>query len=353
MLFSNITKENRTPLLVLPVCNYVFFSLLFTLGVADRDKENVSSPPKIEFCIAQSTENHSALLKGIPKEPLRKPLDQKILFGRGHSAEVFLNDDTASREHMTLYMQPNPATGENIFVVSTVSESEPVYINGTPFHRKAGTRVLQTSDKLRIGQLESIVNIMPGDSTEFYQVEFTKGSKGNLQQLNLPCQVNYPQIQGQAGINTQPIFLANHPGAAILPNNYGVPVPGAPVNPVFNMNISAGGGVTQFNPMGAAFQGNPASFAVPPVLVNPGIGQGSLQVQQFPENLRCQGITPSFQPQQESQYSGMYQQERVLAHDRRQMCHTRLPSEQNEDPKQTGPDGVLHVSIEESGLQKT
>ena len=313
----------------------------------------MSSPPKIEFCIVQSTENHSALLKGIPKEPLRKPLDQKILFGRGHSAGVFLNDDTASREHMTLYMQTNPATGENIFVVSTVSESEPVYINGTPFHRKAGTRVLQTNDKLRIGQLEFIVNIMPGDSTEFYQVEFTKGSKGNLQQLNLPRQVNYPQIQGQAGINTQPIFLANHPGAAIFPNNYGVPVPGAPVNPVFNLNISAGGGVTQFNPMGAAFQGSPASFAVPPVLVNPGIGQGSLQVQQFPENLRCQGITPSFQPQQESQYSGRYQQERVLAHDRRQMCHTKLPSEQNEDPKQTGPDGVLHVSLEESGLQKT
>ena len=352
MLFSNITKENRTPL-VSPVCNYAVFSLLFTIGVVDRDKETVSSPPTIVFCVVQSRINHSALLKGIPKQPLRKPLDQQILFGRGRSAGVFLNDDSASREHMTLYMQTNPATGENIFVVSTVSESEPVYINGTPFHRKAGTRVLQTNDKLRIGQLEFIVNIMPGDSTEFYQVEFTKGSKGNLQQLNLPRQVNYPQIQGQAGINTQPIFLANHPGAAILPNNYGVPVPGAPVNPVFNMNISAGGGVTQFNPMGAAFQGNPASFAVPPVLVNPGIGQGSLQVQQFPENLRCQGITPSFQPQQESQYSGMYQQERVLAHDRRQMCHTKLPSEQNEDPKQTGPDGVLHVSIEESGLQKT
>ena len=333
----------------------MLFSLLFTLGVADRDKETVSSPPKIEFCIVQSTENHSTLLKGIPKEPLCKPLDQQILFGRGHSAGVFLNDDTASREHMTLFMQTNPATGENMFVVSTVSESKPVFINGTPFYKKAGTRVLQTNDKLRIGQLEFIVNIMPGDSMEFYQVEFTKGSEGNLQQLNLQ-QVNYPQIQGQAGINTQPIFLANHPGAAILPNNYGVPVPGAPVNPVFNMNISAGGGITQFNPMGAAFQGNPASFAVPPVLVNAGIGQGSLQ--QFPSNLRYQGITPSFQPQQESQYPGMYhpmtpQQQRVLAHDRRQMFHTKLPSEQNEHPKQIGPDGDFHVSIEESGLQKT
>ena len=311
----------------------------------------MSSPPKIEFCIVQSTENHSALLKGIPEEPLRKPLDQKISFGRGHSAGVFLNDDATSREHMTLYMQTNPATGENIFVVSTVSESEPVHINGTPFYKQADTRVLQTNDKLRIGQLEFIVSIMPGDSMEVYQVEFTKGSKGNLQQLNLQRQVNYPQIQGQAGINTQPIFLPNHPGAVILPNNYGVPVPGAPVNPVFNMNISAVGGVTQFNPMGAAFQGSPASFAVPPVPVNPGIGQGSLQ--QFPVNPRYQGVTPSFQPQQESQYSGMYQQERLLAHDRRQVCHTKLPSEQNEDPKQTVPNGVLHVSIQESGLQKT
>ena len=330
----------------------MFFSLLFTLGAADRDKETVSSPPKIEFCIVQSTEDHSALLKGIPKEPLRKPLDQQILFGRGHSAGVFLNDNTASREHMTLFMQTNPATGENMFVVSTVSESKPVYINGTPFYKKAGTRVLQTNDKLRIGQLEFIVNIMPGDSMEFYLVEFTKGSKGNLQQLNLQ-QVSYPQFQGQAGINTQPIFLANHPGAVIFPNNYGVPVPGAPVNPVFNLNISAGGGVTQFNPMGAAFQGSPASFAVPPVLVNPGIGQGSLQVQQFPANLRYQSITPSFHPKQESQYPMTPQQERMLAHDRRQMFHTKLPSEQIEDPKQTGPDCDFHVSIEESGLQKT
>ena len=350
MLFSNITKENRTPLV--PLYVIMVSSLLFTLGVADRDKKTVSSTPKIEFCIVQSTENNSALLRGIPKEPLRKPLDQQILFGRGHSAGVFLNDDKASREHMTLFMQMNPATGENMFVVSTVSKSQPVYINGTPFYKKAGTRVLQTNDKLKIGQLEFIVNIMPGDSMEFYQAEFTKGSKGNLQQLNSQ-QVNYPQIQGQAGMNTQPIFLANHPGAAFLPNNYGVPVPGVPLNPVFNMNISAGGGVTQFNPMGAAFQGSPASFAVPPVPVNPGIGQGSLQVQQFRENLRCQGIAPSFQPQQESQYPGMYQQERVLAHDRRQMCHTKLPSEQNEDPKQTGPDSDFHVSVEESGRQKT
>ena len=138
-----------------------------------------------------------------------------------------------------------------------------------------------------------------------------------------------------------------------MPNNYGVPVPGDPVNPVFNMNISAGGGVTQFNPIGAAFQGSPASFVVPPVLVNPGIGQGSLQVQQLPANLRYQSITPSFHPKQESQYPITPQQERMLAHDRRQMFHTKLPSEQIEDPKQTGPDGDFHVSIEESGLQKT
>ena len=138
-----------------------------------------------------------------------------------------------------------------------------------------------------------------------------------------------------------------------MPNNYGVPVPGDPVNPVFNMNISAGGGVTQFNPIGAAFQGSPASFVVPPVLVNPGIGQGSLQVQQLPANLRYQSITRSFHPKQESQYPMTPQQERMLAHDRRQMFQTKLPSEQIENPKQTGTDGDFHVSIEESGLQKT
>ena len=328
--------------------NYFTFPYFIT-GITDREKETVSSTPKIVFSVVDPTAKHSTLLKGIPNEPLCQPLDQHVLFGRGRTVGVFLNDETVSREHMTLLMQTNPATGENMFVVSTVSNTKPVFINGRPLHRQAGTTVLQTNDKLTIGQLEFIVTVIPGDSMEFYQVEFTIGSRVTPQQPNLQ-QGNIPWNQG--GINSGNIIMANQQlGAVILPNNFG-----APLNPAFNMNISTGGGVSQFGPMGAPFHGMPVAPAFQPMTVNPGMGQAFFQQQLAHQ--RFQRPPPSFQPQQESQYPGVYSpmmhhQENVPAYDRRQIFQTKQPSEQNEDPKQTELNGDSHISTQETGLPKT
>lgn len=305
----------------------------------------MSSPSKIIFSVTEPAPNHIALLKGIPDEPIHRPIDQQVLFGRGHGVGVFLNDDTASREHMKLSVQMNPATGENLFVVKTVSTSKPVYINGNPQHQHAVATVLKTNDKLNIGQLEFVVTVIPGDSIESYQVEFTRMSRVSPQQHNVQV-VNTPQPKG--GINSEQIIVANQLGAVILPGNFGVPA-----NPAFNMNISAMGGASQFGAPVAPFHGMPMASTHQPMPVNAGMGQFIFQP--HPTHPRFQSPSPCFQPCQESSDPGVYTpplHQQASAQDKREMYHAKQPSEQSEDPKETEPDDGSHVSIQETGQQK-
>ena len=377
---------------------------MFVVGLADRDKATVSSP-RIIFSVIDPAPNHSALLKGIPNEPLCLPLDSQVLFGRGHGVGVFLNDDAASREHMKLFVQTNPATSENVFVVETVSSTKPVYINGRPLHKQAGETVLNTNDRVKIGQLEFIVTVQPGDSVDYFQLEFTRNGV-NLQQPNMQEAVNTPQLRG--GVNPGQVFMANQVGAVILPNN------AVPANPAVNMNISANGGVSQFGPMVAApYYGMPMAPTYQPMPVGMGpptyhplsagicysthqpmpagighptsqsspAGVGHPTYQPIPAGmghptyqsttaavgqsfLRPQPSHPRFQsspcsePQQESSQPGVYgpllhKNGHVSAQDRRQMFHAKQPSEQSEGYEETGLKEDPHISIQETGKPKT
>ena len=346
-------------LLLLIIQNNTQTKSLFVLGIADREKATVSSPPKIIFCVTEPAPSHSALLKGIPNEPLHQPLDSQVLFGRGHGVGVFLNDKEASREHMKLLIQTNPVTGENVFVVETVSSTKPVFINGNPLKQQAGVTVLNTNDRLKIGQLEFTVTIIPGDSVESYQVEFTR-STVNPQQSNMKAE-NAPQLR--VGVNTaEQIFMANQVqlGAVFLPNNVGVPA-----NPAVNMNISANGGVSQFGPMVAApYYGMPMAPTYQPMnsgMGHPtfqpmpaGMGQSFFQPQPTHPTFKS---SPCSEPQQESLPPGVYcpslnKYGHAPAQERRQMFHAKQPSEQSESFKETGPDGDSHISIQEIGQQK-
>ena len=377
---------------------------MFIVGLADRDKATVSSPPKIIFCVIEPAPNHSALLKGIPNEPICLPLDNQVLFGRGHGAGVFLNDETASREHMKLCVQTNPTTSESVFVVKTVSGTKPVYINGSPLHKQAGEKVLNTNDRLTIGQLEFTITVEPGNPVDYFQLEFTR-SGVNLQQPNMRESVNTPQLRG--GVNPGQVFMANPAGAVILPNN------GGPTNPVVNMNISANGGVSQFGPMVAApyyglpmaptyqptpvgmghstyqpmpagmghptYQPTPAGMGYPTCQPMPtgmghptyqpmpaGMGHPTYQptsaamgqsfFQPQPTHPRFQS-SPCSEPQQESLQPGVYSPSlhkngHASAQDRWQMVHIKEPSEQSEGSKETGLEEDSHISIQETGKPK-
>ena len=389
---------------------------IFIVGLADRDKATVSSPPKIIFCVIEPSQNHSALLKGIPNEPICLPLDNQVLFGRGHGVGVFLNDETASREHMKLCVQTNPATSECVFVIKNESSTKPVYINGSPLHKQAGEKVLNTNDKLTIGQLEFTITVEPGSPVDYFLLEFTR-SGVNLQQPNMRESVNTPQLRG--GGNPGQVFMANPVGAVIVPNN------GGPANSVVNMNISANGGASQFGPMVAApyygmpmaptyqptpvgmghptyhpmsagmgysthqpmpagmghptYQPTPAGMGYPtcqPVPTGMGhptyqsmpagmgnptyqptpaaMGQSFFQPQ--PTHPRFQTI-PCSEPQQESLQPGIYSPSldkngHASAQDRRQMVHAKEPAEQSEGCKETGLEEDCHIAIQETGKPK-
>lgn len=327
-------------------------------GVTDRENKTVPSPSRIIFCTVEPTAQNIGLLKGIPTEPIQQRVDQPVVFGRGHSAGLFLNDETVSREHMKLFVQTNPVTDEKVFVVETVSNTKPVYINGRPLHKQAGMTVLQTNDKLTIGMLEFTVTVMPGDSVEFYQVEFTKSGRNPqqcyLQQSNNPIAGMPPR----GAVNAEQIIMANQLGAVIIPSNFGMPG-----NPAFNMNISSSGGVSsQMGPMIASqqhpFQQPPPYYGMPAATsyqqIPGNFGMDHSVFQQHPAHHRFQDT--AFYPQHpEASHPGMYRpflHPQVPAQERRQMYQTKQPSEHSEDSKENGHCDAPHIPVQETGLSK-
>lgn len=212
----------------------------------DRSSATVASPSKITFVVCEPAPSRTALLRGIPTKPLLQPMGSQVLFGRGNAADVFFNDETASREHMKLFVQKNPDTQENEFVVQTVNARNPVFINGRPLLPQDGVTALHTNDKLRAGQLEFIITDIAWGSMESFQIEFVR---------------NPPQFIGQANVT------ANQLGAVNVHNNLRMPT-----NPPFNINISPL--QASFAPMVPPYQG--MQVAPPyhhPMTVNPGYGQ--------------------------------------------------------------------------------
>ena len=334
--------------------------MCFLIDLTDREKETVSSPSRIIFSVTDPTAQNTGLLKGIPTEPIQQFIDQHVLFGRGHSVGVFLNDETVSREHMKLFVQTNLDTGANDFVVETVSNTKPVYINGRPLLKQGGITALKSNDKLGIGMLEFTLQVVPGDSVELYQLEFvTSGIRHQyLQQANnlMSC------VPPRGAINSEPIIMVNQLGAVIVPNNFGMPVG----NPTFNMNISTSGGrSSQFGPMMAPqqqhpFQQQPTVCGMPAATSYPQIpshiGMGHHFVQQEATHNKFQ-YTPFYSQQPESAHfviqSPLLHQQ-IPAQERRQMYQTtsKHPSEHSEDSKENGHCKTPHPPVQETDPSK-
>lgn len=322
------------------------------IGTVDREGKTVSGPLKITFCVLEPAPNKTALLKGIPTEPLCQPVGSQVLFGRGLKATVFLNDEESSREHMKLFMQANPVTGENVFVIQTVSTSKPVLINGSPLWLQGGATALKNNDRLKIGQLEFIITVIPGDAGKVYEIEFTR-SRVDQQRCYGRQGVPSPQFQGHA--DSGHIVMANQVGAVVMPNNFGMP-PNLPCN----MNISTSGMASPFGPLVPQYPGISmpmAPFGHQPMPVNAGMGQFFSQPQ--PTCQRFHKVSYSH-PHQETSYPGMYnntfpqQEQATPAHQRREQFHAKEPSEQSEDPEETGQVDGSHISEKEtSDLQKS
>ena len=223
-------------------------------------------------------------------------MGSQVLFGRGNTAAVFFNDETASREHMKLLVQKNPVTQVNEFVVQTVNATNPIFINGSPLLPQDGVRALHTHDKLRAGQLEFIIADIAWGSMESFQIEFVK---------------NPLQFIGQANVTANPL------GAVNVHNNLRMPT-----NPPFNINISPL--QASFPPMVAPYQGmQVAPLYQQPMTVIPGFGQFIPQTQ--PTHQRCH--TYYSQAFQETSPSPM----RTPSFPRQEQKSAKHPTEQSEN----------------------
>lgn len=260
----------------------------------DRSSATVASPSKITFVVCEPAPSRTALLRGIPTKPLLQPMGSQVLFGRGNAADVFFNDETASREHMKLFVQKNPVTQVNEFVVQTVNAKNPVTINGRPLLPQDVT-ALNTKDKLRAGQLEFIIYDIAWGSMESFQIEFVR---------------NPQQFGGQVNAT------ANHLGAVNMYNNLGMPT-----NPPVHINISP---LPAFTQMVAPYQGMQEAPLYPqPMPVNPGFGQLFPQTQ--PTH---QGCYPYYsQPFQETSPSPM----RTPSFPQQEQTRAKHPTEQSEN----------------------
>lgn len=216
-------------------------------------------------------------------------MGSQVLFGRGNTAAVFLNDETASREHMKLFVQKNPVTQVNEFVVQTVNDTNPIFINGSPLLPQDGVRALHTHDKLRAGQLEFIIADIAWGSMESFQIEFVRNPVQFIRQANV---------------------TANHLGAVNVPTY-------PPVNIISPLQAP-------FAPMFAPYQGmQVAPLYQQPMTVNPGFGQFFPQTQ--PTHQRCH--TYYSQPFQESSASPM----RPLSFPQQEQTSAKHPTEQSEN----------------------
>ena len=121
-----------------------------------------------------------SLLKGIPAGAFQKGINDHLIFGRGHGVDIFLNDETASRLHMKVFVLHPVVMGHTAsFVVETVSDTKPVLINGQSLGKSA-QKQLQTGDRLNIGKLTFTVKIVPGDSQVCYEVQFVQGQENHV-----------------------------------------------------------------------------------------------------------------------------------------------------------------------------
>lgn len=219
-------------------------------------------------------------------------MESQVLFGRGNNVTVFFNDKTASREHMKLFVQKNPVTDVNEFVVETVNATNPIFINGSPLLPQDGVTALRTRDKLRAGQLEFIIADIAWGSMESFQIEFAR---------------NPQQFIGQA----------NQLGVVNMHNNFGMPT-----NPPFNINISPL--QASFPPMVGPYQGmQVAPLYHQPTTVSAGFGQFFPQPQ--PTHQRCHTYFP--QPTQETSPSAM----RTPSFPQQEQTNAKHPTEQSEN----------------------
>ena len=140
-----------------------------------------------------------------------------VVFGRGDSANVFINDDHASRYHVELMGQSLP--NQQVVFMMRNSSGQGYNLNGQNITDHNRWNVLKTGDQIKIAGLICVVNIIPGSGDmEDFVIEFILPQVPHSSTMQM-CGAVYspPLLQiGQAG-------FFNHPVHPVSPVGYMAP----------------------------------------------------------------------------------------------------------------------------------
>ncbi|GAB1608535.1 hypothetical protein Ahia01_001137700 [Argonauta hians] len=106
----------------------------------------------------------------LPKSPIIKKIDQRLLVGRSKNADVFLNDQCMSRCYIEIWAASNDS---QTFFLKNVSQSKSVQIDGISL-RYGELGVLRDNCELVLDYITFAVTVKPGDEEGEYYILSTE-----------------------------------------------------------------------------------------------------------------------------------------------------------------------------------
>ena len=97
--------------------------------------------------------------------------NKPVVFGRGERADIFINDDGASRDHVQLIGQI-PPNGQVLFMTKNLSRSKGYNVNSKEITNNDTWTPLRKFDQIKIARLLFVVDIIPGRNMQNFILEF-------------------------------------------------------------------------------------------------------------------------------------------------------------------------------------
>ena len=153
----------------------LFLFVLTFLDIVNQEKETVTEWTII-FHVQEVA--NEAFLRGIPKESQLREWNVPIIFGRGKDVNILLNDERASRHHLELNGQLS-INGQANFTIRNLSSSKGFIVNGQTITSRNQWNIVKTGDKITVASLSFELEIIPGENTQNFVLEFVHPQERN------------------------------------------------------------------------------------------------------------------------------------------------------------------------------
>ncbi|XP_036359806.1 uncharacterized protein LOC118763929 isoform X1 [Octopus sinensis] len=144
------------------------------LSTTERSTKNEVEPEKTNLshlCLKYEARcMPDGIRSFLPKSPIIKKVDQRLLVGRSKNADVFLNDQCMSRNYIEIWAASNDS---QTYFLKNVSQNKSVQIDGISL-RYGELGVLRDKCELVLDYITFAVSVKPGDEDGEYYILSTE-----------------------------------------------------------------------------------------------------------------------------------------------------------------------------------